>query len=328
MSDQLIIPDPLVSYKDSYVLRSGSDAAEQTAEKHVRYLWMWGAFLYERRDKDFNSEIDVEEDFLKFRRYLKQDVGYAEGTIRNVTSAISKFFKIQRPNDPNPVEQWETSDKEGKWSVTTVKERENRGVPYLSKEEVKSLIEATESLRDRLICRLLVSTGVRVSELVTLRLMDVSPEEREISIWEDKNEVARDVGFRDDKLARDLRIWIDHGRAGQHGAEESDYLFPPGSPNGDSDHLHKNTARMAVRRAADKAGIQSVYDTDTEGRRRRKVGPHCLRATFAVQCAKAGISAPYVQEALGHSSLDVTQIYLNVVDGDAADVIREQGPAF
>ena len=48
---------------------------------------------------------------------------------------------------------------------------------------------------------------------------------------------------------------------------------------------------------------------------------------FAVQCAKNGIPAPMVKEALGHHSLNVTDIYTSVIDDDAADMIRCDGPS-
>lgn len=319
--------DPIESYRERYVIRSQGDAAEETVKSHVRYLRMFEDWLQER-DMDLNSEIDVDT-FLKFKRDLQEENEYAEGTMRKAIGAISRFFKIERPDATNPVEDWETSGKEGKWTITTEKEKEVReGVFYLDETDVKALLDGTNSLRDRLIIRLLVSTGIRRSELVTLRERDVDPAAKEIHIYEKKNDRYRTVGFRSDKLARDLRMWLDHGRAGQYGAKTSEYLLPNASPNTTKDHLSAATVVSVVEKAADDADIQRVYTTDSQGRERNLVTPHCLRATFAVQCAKAGISAPYVQEACGHSDLAVTQIYLSVKDDDAADVIRDRGPSF
>ncbi|MDL0140336.1 site-specific integrase [Halobacterium salinarum] len=353
------IVDPIEDYRESYVLRSQSDAAENTVKRHVRHLRKFESWLQER-GKDLESDIEVEDDLLRFRRWMKkwgagtkcpecetiadpfedycpdcgadvsegEPVGYSEGTIKNATGAISKFFQIQRPDDPNPVDQWETTGSDGKWSITTEKKRATReGVFYLESDEVDQLIEAADGKRDTLIIHLLAETGMRRSELISLRLRDVEPSQKRIRIYERKNDEYRTVGFRSDKLGRELRMWIDHHRSREYGAEESDYLFPPDGKGG-SDHLGETVVRDIVVEAADCAGIQDDYGTDAMGRTQHLVTPHALRATFAVQCAKNRIPAPMVKEALGHHSLDVTDIYTSVIDDDAADMIRRDGPSF
>lgn len=351
--------DPIQSYRESYVLRSQSDAAERTVKRHVRHLRKFESWL-QQRGKDLSDDIQVEDDLLRFRQWMKrrgagtkcpecehkadpfeddcpdcgasleggEPVGYSEGTIKNATGAISKFFQIHRPDDPNPVEQWDTPGNEGKWSITTQKKRATReGVFYLEADEVDQLIEGAEGFRDELIIRLLVGTGMRRSELISLRLRDVEPGEKRIRIYERKNDDYRTVGFRSDRLARDLRMWIDHHRTREYGAEESDYLFPPDG-KAEKDHLGETIVRDIVVEAAERAGIQQSYGTDALGRTQHLVTPHALRATFAVQCAKNRIPAPMVKEALGHHSLDVTDIYTSVIDDDAADMIRRDGPSF
>lgn len=351
--------DPIESYRESYVLRSQSDAAENTVKRHVRHLRLFDSWLQDR-GKDITDDIEVEDDLLRFRQWMKlrgagtkcpecenkggpfeddcsdcdtelsegESVGYSEGTIKNATGAISKFFQIHRPDDLNPVDEWETPGNEGKWSITTDKKRETReGVFYLESDEVDDLIEAADGHRNKLIIRLLVSTGMRRSELISLRNRDVEPENKRVRIYERKNDNYRPVGFRSDKLARDLQMWIDHHRRQEYGAEESDYLFPPDG-RGDSDHLGGTVVRDIVVEAAERAGIQDDYGTDALGRTQHLVTPHALRATFAVQCAKNKIPAPMVKEALGHHSLDVTDIYTSVIDDDAADMIRRDGPSF
>jgi len=351
--------DPIESYRESYVLRSQSDAAEDTVKRHVRHLRKFNSWLQDR-GKDITGEIEVENDLLRFRRWMKlrgagtkcaecekiadpfedycpdcgadvaegEPVGYSEGTIKNAIGAISKFFQIQRPEDPNPVDQWETTGSDGKWSITTEKKRATReGVFYLESDEVEQLVEAADGFRDKLIIRILVSTGMRRSELISLRLRDVEPSQKRIRIYERKNDEYRKIGFRSDKLARHLRMWIDHHRTQEYGADESDYLFPPDG-KGDSEHLGETVVRDIVVEAAERAGIQDDYGTDAMGRTQHLVTPHALRATFAVQCAKNNIPAPMVKEALGHHSLNVTDIYTSVIDDDAADMIRRDGPSF
>jgi integrase len=125
-------------------------------------------------------------------------------------------------------------------------------------------------------------------------------------------------------------MWIDHRRQRQYGADETDHLFPPGNAGANKDHLSVDTVGATIRKAADAADVQEPYTTDADGRVRHKVTPHTHRATFAVHAAKSpnSVSAPILQEALGHHDLSITQIYADVADDDAADVIRTDGPAF
>lgn len=305
------------------------EGVRSTAEAHARYLRKFRTWL-QQHDKGLQDDVSV-RDIRRFRHWLKDEHGYSEGTVRNVTGSVSQFFQIQRPDEPNPVREWSEDSDPGVWSYTTEKKRETReGVVYLETEQVKRLIEHAPdpTFRSKLIIRTLVSTGVRVSELVTLRCGDVEPENHRINIYEKKNDEYRPVGFRSDKLARDLRMWIDHRRQREYGADESDYLFPPGNAGASKDHLSTGTVLATVKRAAESAGIQESYTTDSDGRVRHKVTPHTLRATFAVQAAKSGVSAPVVQDALGHYDLSITDIYTSLASGDAADVIRTDGPSF
>lgn len=324
--------DPIESFREKYEEKADHpnkdpDAVRQTAETHARYLGLFRDWLAER-DKDLFDDLSVRE-IRKFRLWLADEHNYSEGTIRNATGSLSQFFQVERPEDPNPVRQWSEASESGTWSYTTDKKRESReDVVYLSEDQVERLIEAADGFRSTLIIRLLVSTGIRVSELVTLRCQDVSPEDREISIHARKTDDYRDIGFRSRQLARDLRVWLDHKRTQERGAAETDYLFPAGQAGAKNDHLSVDTVQATVRDAAEAADVQDTYATDSEGRVRHKVTPHVLRATFAVHAAKAGVSAPVIQETLGHHDLSVTQLYADVAAEDAADVIREQGPQY
>jgi integrase len=104
------------------------------------------------------------------------------------------------------------------------------------------------------------------------------------------------------------------------------HFLPDGK--GESDHLGETVVRDIVVEVAKETGIQQSYGTDCLRRTQYLVTPHALQATFAVQCVKNQIPAPMVKEALGHHSLNVTDIYTSVIDDDAADMIRRDGPSY
>lgn len=316
--------DPVDEYIEEYRLHK--EPADSTVKYHRRELRRFKQFL-EEREKGLYDDVSL-KDFLLFRQWLIDEHGLSDGSVTNAAAAVSQFFEVMRPDVENPVREW---DKEGKWTATTEKKQETRQeVVYLSKNQVGELIDHAPSptTRSKLILRMLAATGIRRSELVTLRCDDVDVDNQTVSIYDRKTDEYRTVGFRDAKLARALRLWLDVDRASEYAAQETDYLLPPGNSGSSRDHLSEATVGWTVTKAASDAGIQGVYTTDASGRERQKVTPHTLRATFAVQCAKEGISAPYVQEALGHHSLDITQVYADVADEDAADVIQEGGPAY
>ena len=166
--------------------------------------------------------------------------------------------------------------------------RRERPLPrYLTQEEVAKIVASCSSLRDKVIVLLLYSTGLRVSELVSLKLDDIDLERRTIRV-RGKGGKER-VVFFPESLSKLLHEYI------QSLDGRSDFLFP--SRNG---HIHYTTVERIVRRAAERAGV------------RKKVTPHVLRHSFATQSLAMGLDIREIQELLGHSSLSTTQVYAHV----------------
>jgi len=165
--------------------------------------------------------------------------------------------------------------------------RERRLPRYLEPEEVASMVEACTSLRDRVIILLLFATGLRVSELVSLRKDDVDLEKRSIRV-RGKGGKERVVYFPE--------ALVPLFKAYMEGLPESaEYLFP--SVEG---HMHYTTVERIVKKAAASAGLK------------KKVTPHMLRHSFATHSLAMGLDLREIQELLGHSSLSTTQVYAHV----------------
>lgn len=163
--------------------------------------------------------------------------------------------------------------------------RRKRLPRFLEPWEVDALVEAADSERDRLIIRLLYTTGLRVSELVGLRKDDVNLEERSLRVM-GKGGKERLVYFPAslvDQLRRQMET-------------PGPWLFP--SRRGG--HIHYTTVERAIRRAARRAGIE------------KKVTPHVLRHSFATRSLEAGMDIREIQELLGHANLNTTQVYAHV----------------
>lgn len=148
--------------------------------------------------------------------------------------------------------------------------------------DVEKLKPHTTGPRNRLIIRVLIVTGLRVSELAALRVEDVDLQEGSIYVWSGKGRKQRTV-LAD---AETLRILADYCR----GRDPKDSLIG----------LQKRRIQSIVKRYAIKAGVKWA----------EHVSPHRLRDTFAVQWIRGGGDLESLRRLLGHASLAVTQRYL------------------
>ena len=163
---------------------------------------------------------------------------------------------------------------------------------YLKESELKQLLEAPKRMRDRLIIKLLYETGMRVGELTALTIGDVDLEGSEITIQQAKrHEEGRKVPIVNSWTKTMLRDYIGTRK------NKRDPLFVSNKRGA--------LSRRQVERLMAKYGEMVGIDKD-------KRHPHVLRHTHAVHALKAGIDLRTLQQNLGHSSIEVTAIYLTM----------------
>ena len=166
------------------------------------------------------------------------------------------------------------------------------GVDRLTvEEELRFLDQAyAQDGRTGLMLQTLLETGARASELVQLRIEDVSLAERVITIRHGKGEKRREVPIRRD-LAQLLRLHIGTRRVGplfasrQQGSGPSPYT------------LTRQRVGQVVRDVAEAAGIT------------KRVYPHLLRHTVATRLLALGMDITDLQRFLGHESISTTRLY-------------------
>ncbi len=166
----------------------------------------------------------------------------------------------------------------------------------LSKTEVKLMIERTVNPKHRCMIQLLYGAGLRVGELVRLRMRDIDTSRNMMHVVQSKGAKDRYV-----MLPEALReTVINQARL----KKPDDFLFT----SYDNGHLTEATIQKVVGAAAERAQIG------------RSVSPHTLRHSFATHLLEAGTDIRYIQELLGHAKLATTQIYTHVTSAALTQV--------
>lgn len=161
---------------------------------------------------------------------------------------------------------------------------------YLTKRQLAILQEYTKNdPRDRAIIDTLYATGVRINELLHIRLEDIKWETRQIWIRKGKGSKERFVLFTH-ACAERLKLYLETR------TYDGEYLFSNASGKSISNKL----VQMKFREYSKTLGF--------------KVSPHTMRHTFAANLAEKGMSFSYIQELLGHSNINSTRIYTRLMN--------------
>jgi len=196
---------------------------------------------------------------------------------------------------------------------------------YLSEDEVERLIaaaraqEGPDGLRTVALIELLYATGLRVSELVGLRLANIARNGQTLTVI-GKGSKERMVPLSDP--ARDaVAAWIaardaapekGHEKAKAQGKIKSPFLFPAATREG---HLPRAAFNDILKTLAAEAGIDGA-----------RVSPHVLRHSFASHMLAHGADLRSLQQMLGHADISTTQIYTHVLDERLKRLVEQSHP--
>jgi integrase/recombinase XerD len=222
--------------------------------------------------------------------YFLKDLGLAHTTIRRQISAIRTYFKFLVGEGLAARDPSERIESPKRWRTLPA---------VLTVAEVRKLLDApnTNALlpqRDVALLEFAYATGVRVSELVSLRLQDISFGERVVRVF-GKGGKERIVPFGKTALGRiasyvhEVRPRLDRGKG--RGVL---FLNARGTP------LSRVGAWGNIKVNARRAGLS------------KRVTPHTLRHTFATHLLEGGADLRAVQEMLGHADLATTQLYTHI----------------
>lgn len=154
---------------------------------------------------------------------------------------------------------------------------------------------------------MLYATGVRVSELVNIKINDINIKERTIRIL-GKGDKERIVVFGNNTQEA-LKDYLKNGRWKLE-KRKSEYLF-----------LNKDGKKLSTRYIR-----KILNDNVIKGSISKHVSPHMLRHTFATELLNNGADLVSVKDMLGHSSLNTTSIYTHVTDEKIKQIYNKAHP--
>ncbi|MDO4963516.1 MAG: site-specific tyrosine recombinase XerD [bacterium] len=245
-------------------------------------------FLYFNKNKDIkNITVENLKDYIK---YLN-DIKLTDKSIARNISCIRGFYKfllIEKYIDNNI-------------SEAIFSPKTKKSLPkVLTEDEVFKLldIKLTDnfSYRNKAMIELLYATGIRVSELVNLKLQDVDFNDDIIRVF-GKGSKERIIPIGD-YSKEFLNKYICEYRPSMLKGKTVEYLFL-------NNHGNKMTRQgffKLIKKLAMECGIK------------KEISPHILRHSFASHLLKYGADLRTIQELLGHSSISTTQIYTHVTN--------------
>ena len=213
-----------------------------------------------------------------------QDNGLTTGAIRTKLRAIYTFvhFLVDRGILP-----YELLHKK-----IRIKPEEllPRAIPA---QDIKSLLSVIENIRDRALILLLLRTGMRIGELLNVKISDILLPEQKILLYQgSKNYQGRVVYFNDD-AEKALKGWLEIRNP------EKTFLFYSRT----RETISYVAAWSVMRKALMVAGLSG-----------KGYSLHCLRHTFATDMLNAGLRLEVLQQLLGHQSIEITRRYAKLSD--------------
>jgi integrase/recombinase XerD len=275
--------------------------AARTIQAYRRDLDRLMGFLQSRGVSD-PARVD-QHDLREYLFHLK-DGGLAPSSIRRALSSMRSYFTFLLEEEVITEDPTERLESPRSWRRLPV---------VLSLQEVEGILAAPSSSspaywRDRAILEMLYATGVRVSELVSMRVPDLDLGEGLVAVT-GKGEKERIVPVGRAALETVTR-YLNHVRPelDRGAAEGILFLNQRGGP------LSRMSVWTIVKKAVEAAGVQKV------------VSPHTLRHTFATHLLEGGADLVAVQELLGHADISTTQIYTHIDREYLRDVHRRFHP--
>lgn len=257
--------NPMAKLKQEMKIRKFS---QKTIKAYIHYITEILRFA-SKNPKEINQN-----DVKNYLEYLCNK-NLSSSTLNTAYSALKFYFeKVLRRN----------------FFIHIPRAKKDKKLPIvLSRKEVLNIIDAANNIKHKLMIQILYSSGLRVSELINLKINDIDFNRKVFNIRSAKGRKDRTVKAAATVLKNTERYLLEF--------KPLKYLF---ESQIDGDKLAIRSIQKITEILAKKIGIT------------QPISPHVLRHSFATHLLEQGTSLRYIQSLLGHSRLETTQIYTKV----------------
>ncbi len=290
---QLKVSSPLeLAVRSFYLDREAKRSSARTLAWYRQYITALRDWL---NAQDITDPAQVTANHIRAYFVDVQGRGLAATTIHHHASAARAFFnfcadegliavspmlKIRMPHLPKEI------------------------LPAFSEDDVRALLQACDTDRDRAITLCLLDTGCRLAEFVALTIGSVDVTSGTVAIRQGKGRKDR-VTFLGTQAKRALRKYL----ATRTGAKPKDPLW---AVLGGNTALTRYGLQHLLDRLGERAGVENCH-------------AHTFRRTFALWSLRAGMNIYALQQIMGHASLEVLKRYLALTEDDLEQAHRRYG---
>ncbi len=269
------------------------EAYQRDLEKLLNYLKQEG-----------KTVDDVQLEDLQHFAATLHELGIGPSSQCRILSGVRSFFRFLE------LDGWREDDPSELLESPVLGEH----LPEVLSEEEVDMLEGSidlskwEGQRNKAIIEVLFSCGLRVSELVNLKLSSIYVDEQYVRVM-GKGSKERLVPISP-KALRELDLWFVDRNLMKIKQGEEDYVFL----NRRGAHLTRTMILIMIKRQAEEAGIQKT------------ISPHTLRHSFATALLEGGADLRAIQAMLGHESIGTTEIYTHIDMSTLRQEILEHHP--
>lgn len=237
--------------------------------------------FFDATEKEYDEV--KKEDIYKYIEDIKKK--FKHNTVQRKVSAVKSFFKFLYVN--------KNIKKDPSNTIKSL-QKEKRLPEVLSEDDFNKILDTfnhePKNIRNKLILKLLIASGARISEIINLKVGDISDNNYEYIRVFGKGSKYRYIPIYN-SLANEIKEYVQNNRDFLKKSEKDYKLFPK---------LRREQFYTTLREHAKMCGIE------------KRVYPHIIRHSIATILLKNGADIRMVQELLGHASISTTQIYTHV----------------
>jgi integrase/recombinase XerD len=293
-----------------HAIKVERNAKENTLSSYCRDLEAFAEYLDQKEKDSKFSKLSDKEKLQLYRDAIAKD--FKASTISRKISALRQFFDFlitEKIVKKNPAIDLSFPKKQAKLpKFLTIEEIERVREVLAKKTDI-------DSLRFKLIFEILVGSGLRVSEIISLKLnnfqsRNINGKQHNLLIVKGKGGKER-IAPLSKKASEYLELYKKH--INYNSDNQNMWLFPSRK------NQDKHITRQQLANILKQYGVSAGLDPN-------KISPHILRHSFATNALEKNIDLRMLQEVLGHSDISTTQIYTHTNSIKLKKFINEHHP--